>query len=114
MRIRELFHETYGTPLTPVFTPGFCSRISFLLQGCGPHAVQLIFGEVVNHFPDFKDTSEKCIFVADKFKNTRLKMFLKERHGVDDGRLSTKMPGLTRWGSHMKTYETVKDYKGSI
>jgi len=38
-------------------------------------------------------------------------MFLKDELDINDGRLSTNMPVITRWGTHLKTYQTVTKFK---
>jgi len=38
-------------------------------------------------------------------------MFLKEELDEQDGRISTCMPAITRWGSHLTTFKTVRKYK---
>jgi len=79
-----------------------------------PHALQCVFKDTIEKIPAFKHTNDDCIILADKFKNTRLWMFLKEELDLNDGRLSTNMPVITCWGTHLKTYHTVSKYKNQF
>jgi len=98
--VREKFQERYSTNGKVVFTPGDA-----------PHALQCVFKDTIEKIPTFKNTNDNCIILADKFKNTRLRMFLKDELDINDGRLSTNMPVITRWGTHLKTYQTVAKFK---
>lgn len=83
------------------------------IVGDAPHALQLVVKDILN-MPYFNSASKNCVLVADKFKNTCLRMFLKEAVEVDDGRISTAMPVLTRWGTHINTYKSINKYKGTM
>jgi len=113
--LRELFRGKYDSPQHPVFTPGD-----------PPHALQCVFKDIVCGIPipsdpsrisgiiRYVNTNKQCTIVADKFKNTRLKMFLKDELGLEDGRISINMPVITRWGTHLKMYQSVLKHKSEM
>jgi len=41
-------------------------------------------------------------------------MFLKEELELPDRRISTNMPVITRWGTHLKMYQTLVKYKNEF
>jgi len=92
---RLYIHQVTGIPL-----------ILMSNKGDPPHAAQKVFQDIVEH-GSFATVSADATFIADKFKNTRLKQFLKEELEISDGRWSSNMPVITRWGSHLKMYTTL-------
>jgi len=101
-KFRNLFVEEYFADDAPVHTPGD-----------PPHAVNLCVGDVLKH-PLYTETVTQASFVADKFKNTRLKMFLKKELDIEDGRVGVNMPVITRWGSHLKMFKSLANYREEI
>jgi len=99
--VRQKFHEKYHDKI--VFTPGDA-----------PHALQLVVRDIIEKVESHKKVNDNAIFVADKFKNTRLRMFLKEELELPDRRISTNMPVITRWGTHLKMYQTLVKYKNEF
>jgi len=93
MLLRQKFNDKYKNVV--VHTPGD-----------PPHAAQKVVQDIIES-NTFKPTNTKATFLADKFKNTRLKQFLKQELDIEDGRVSTNMPVITRWGSHLKMYQTL-------
>jgi len=98
MLLRQKFNDKYKNVV--VHTPGD-----------PPHAAQKVVQDIIES-NTFKPTNTKATFLADKFKNTRLKQFLKQELDIEDGRVSTNMPVITRWGSHLKMYQTLMKHKG--
>jgi len=95
--LRQKFHEKFAN--TIVYTPGD-----------PPHAAQKVFQDIVES-DEFKAVNSNATFVADKFKNTRLKQFLKQELDIENFRWSSNMPVITRWGTHLKMYQTLEKYR---
>jgi len=72
-----------------------------------------VIKDIIGH-PNFSTTDGKATIITDKFKNTRLKMFLKQELDTEDGRISNNMPVITRWGSHLKMYCTLAAHKEAM
>jgi len=107
--LRQKFHEKFRPKV--VHTPGNNYTLYFNSQGDPPHAAQKIFQDIVE-IDQYKTINTKATFVADKFKNTRLKQFLKQELDLDNYRVSMNMPVITRWGSHLKMYQTLVKHRG--
>ena len=106
--LRKKMHDEYD-PKKIIHTPGLNSYYLWLSnQGDSPHGGQKVLEDITNDQFGFKTTNVKATFIADKF-NTRLKQFLKEELDVD--RVSTNMPVITRWGTHLKMYQTLLKYR---
>jgi len=95
--LRQKFHEKFSEKI--VHTPGD-----------PPHAGQKVFQDIVES-DQFKITNSHATFIADKFKNTRLKQFLKQELDIENYRVSTNMPVITRWGTHLKMYKTLVKHR---
>lgn len=75
---RQLFHERFGG----------CK------PGCGPHAGNLITGDVLK-LEDVKDTLTAAKTLGEALKNTKLRSFLKDKLGVgQDHRIGVPMAGM--------------------
>lgn len=72
--------------------------------GDPPHALQLVLGDI------FEDDWVKGIvatsnFLADKFRNGKIKQYLKRSLIMDNQRIGANLAGLTRWGSNQRQFK---------
>lgn len=76
------------------------------IPGDPPHAVQLVLGDLLES-PDFVNVCETANKIADKFKNTKLKGYLKEELGLVEERVGVAMAVVTRWGTHLNLFQSL-------
>eukprot|EP01127_Copromyxa_protea_P010323 TRINITY_DN2511_c0_g1_i5.p1 TRINITY_DN2511_c0_g1~~TRINITY_DN2511_c0_g1_i5.p1 ORF type:complete len:594 (-),score=80.92 TRINITY_DN2511_c0_g1_i5:2252-4033(-) len=74
----------------------------FAIPGDAPHGLQLVLGDIFDT-PQGKELLQSAQFIAEKFKNTRLRQFLKQALGLPvNQRVGHSLGVITRWGSHFK------------
>jgi len=82
--------------------------------GDPPHALQLVVKDILTH-EMYSDLVKQVNLVTDKFKNTRLKQFLKlMKVKSGNNRFSLLSGVLTRWGSTHKQMKKIFDSKHAI
>jgi len=69
-----------------------------------PGTLNLIIKDIFEQ-PEIDPFFKNCQFMAEKFKNTRLKQYLKREMKLNaDDRLAIPLGVITRWGTHLKLF----------